>query len=571
MPTSRLRVAALIGLIGLPLGAATQERPAGTFGGTVDVRVVNVEAVVTDAAGNRRSGLGPGAFRLLVDGQPVAIDYFSEVRDGALAPAAGAGQGAVPPPALSGQGPTAAMATSYLVFVDEYFPLQSDRNRSLSSVAELVGSLGPRDSMAVVAWDGNGLTKLADWTVSRDTLLAVVGDAAERPAGGYLRRFEVQDTGTDVELRNYVRRLKEQTQAAVAAATSALRAVRPPEGRKVMILLSGGWPMDPSYLLPASDYRYAERRNLGGGPELFRPLTDTANLLGYTLYPLDVPGLQGRWGDESSERGFDLDAATALRLRFPGGGGTPGGGDTPGGEPPTSEERHLHPSDTQSLQVEAPPVREDQRELEDQYALQHLAAETGGVAMVNAPLARMADDTRTFYWLGFSPPVKGDDARHEVRVEVVEPGLEVRARRSYVDFSPATMTSMRVESALLAGGAEGDASLKVEVGATARGERRTVLVPLTITIPTDEVTALEAADGFRIELELRAAALDEWGRPSAIPVVPVVFTSPRPPAPGGFATYRTTVRLRRGASDLLVTVYDPRLDRLLAKRVRVEG
>ena len=52
------------------------------FGESIDVRVVNVEAVVTDRDGNRVTGLKPGDFRLRVDGKEVPVEYFSEVHDG---------------------------------------------------------------------------------------------------------------------------------------------------------------------------------------------------------------------------------------------------------------------------------------------------------------------------------------------------------------------------------------------------------------------------------------------------------------------------------------------------------
>src|SRR5688572_17228697 len=52
------------------------------FGETVEVKVVNVEAVVTDRDGNRVPGLSADDFTLTVDGRPVPIRYFSEIRGG---------------------------------------------------------------------------------------------------------------------------------------------------------------------------------------------------------------------------------------------------------------------------------------------------------------------------------------------------------------------------------------------------------------------------------------------------------------------------------------------------------
>src|SRR3954453_22715336 len=53
------------------------------MGETIDVRVVNVEAVVTGRSGQQVRGLAAGDFRLLVDGQGVPVEYFAEVAGGA--------------------------------------------------------------------------------------------------------------------------------------------------------------------------------------------------------------------------------------------------------------------------------------------------------------------------------------------------------------------------------------------------------------------------------------------------------------------------------------------------------
>ena len=71
----------LCGLVG---GASGQEEaaPQSIFSEVLDVRVVNVEIVVTDRDGIRVSGLEAEDFELLVDREPTTIDYFSEIRGG---------------------------------------------------------------------------------------------------------------------------------------------------------------------------------------------------------------------------------------------------------------------------------------------------------------------------------------------------------------------------------------------------------------------------------------------------------------------------------------------------------
>src|SRR5258706_13717148 len=68
-----------------PLVAQTEKQPelVQIMGETIDVRVVNVEAVVTGRSGQQVRGLAAGDFRLLVDGKEVPVEYFAEVKEGA--------------------------------------------------------------------------------------------------------------------------------------------------------------------------------------------------------------------------------------------------------------------------------------------------------------------------------------------------------------------------------------------------------------------------------------------------------------------------------------------------------
>ena len=69
-------LAALAALVPLATAAPGQEEnAAAVFSETIDVRVVNIEVVVTDRDGNRVHGLQPSDFELLVDGEPTPIAY----------------------------------------------------------------------------------------------------------------------------------------------------------------------------------------------------------------------------------------------------------------------------------------------------------------------------------------------------------------------------------------------------------------------------------------------------------------------------------------------------------------
>lgn len=294
-------------------------------------RVIDVEAVVTDLEGNRVRGLSAGDFHLLVDGEEVPIDRFAEVADGTV-------------------------GRSYLVFVDDRLSLAVQRDLVLWEIERDLDRLGPADRMAIVAFDGAGLHRLADWTGDRAVLSAALAEARRRPARGVPPLAEDRAA---IEVED--------------AAAAALRSLPPPPGRKAMLLLSGGWPA-------------------GASLELVRD----ANRLGYTLYPVDVPG---------------LDIARTLR--------------TPDGEQPAHD------------------------------TLLALAQATGGRPALDsarlAALEQAEEDTRSYYQIGFSPDLTADGRSRRIELEVRRPGLAVRARQSFSDPSAASLAGMAGMETGLAG------------------------------------------------------------------------------------------------------------------------
>lgn len=549
----------IIGLCAFLSGsAAAQTQPSalpGVFSEVLDVRVINLEVSVTDKNGTPVLGLEAGDFRLLVDGEQVGIDYFSEVRGGqAVEPSDRRDVAAMP-----GVTPGEPIGTSFLVFIDDYFSIKRDRDLVLEKLADEAVRLLPEDRMAVVAYDGSTLEMLSSWSSSNPELQRALAAARERPAGGLerlveRRQFEatlgrsfssllVPLSETDELIREpafgrelqpweraYISRLTDQVNRTVAAATATLRSFAKPPGRKVLILLSGGWPFIPSDYVVNDLSRLLVDREGPYAQNLFSRLSETANLLGYTIYPVDVPGL-----------GLDF-AGSAEFARLP----------------------ETQPGLAQNFL----------REREVQDTLRYLARETGGRALINAQrvevLPRVVEDTRSYYWLGFTPVRARDDERHDVRVELSNPDLRVRLRSGFLDSSQETEVTMAVESALLFGSASASQSVQVELGPARAVESRQMEVPVLIRFDLGEVTFLPVADGFATELELRVAVLDERGRQAPIPVIPLSLRLPEIPSPGEQARYRTALRLRRMPHDAVVAIHDPASGRILTAGVRIE-
>ena len=546
-------LAAAASALALPVAAQPAAEPAEqpTFREAIDVRVVNVEVVVTDRQGNRVTGLGPEDLLLTVDGEQVPIDYFTEVRGGVAVAAEGSGEAAVP--GVAALAPGDPVPTSYLVFIDDWYPIARDRDHVLRALVDDLPDLGPADRMAVVAFDGRRAELLSSWTDSRSELERVFAEAMERPTSGFLRAGEERSFETarppgpgrfndwlGSEQTMHARHLETRVERVVDAAVTALRGFAQPSGRKVMLLLSGGWPLSPAGYV-VDDLRRTVVAYDGAGSELYAPLTDTANLLGYTLYPVDVPGLAGVFPVDSA-RGDDP-VLGAVSGYTPLGEADPVLGiATPG----ISEAPLLAQSPEKERQVHA--------------TLSLLADETGGRPLINAgrndALAEVAADTRSYYWIGFTPGRPVDDAFHDVQVEAAGPGLEVRTRAGYRDLSPEVENDMAVDGALLFGDARTGGSLAVSVGDPMRDGRRFIELPVTLTIPTEAMTLVPEGGELVARFELRVAALGEDERKSDVQTVPIELRfGEAPPADG--VLYETRLRLRNQEHDVVVALHDP--------------
>ena len=511
-----LRAAATVtSLLLAALPATAQDSPLpDLFSDVIDVRVVNVEVVVTDRSGNRVRGLQPGDFELHVDGEPVPIDYFTEVDEGRALEAFDEGVGSVP--VLT---PDEPVGTSYLVFIDDLFAIKQRRDRVLKRLEEDLVQLGPADRVAVVAHDGHELTLLTDWTGDRVDIETALLEGRKRRSYGLLYREGMGSERGD------------KTRRSVMAAAGAVRSFADAPGRKVMLLLIEGW----ATVSDTWDFRSAYAAASAGVTldRLYGPLVNAANLVGYSLYPIDTPGLQGRRLPISGFGGAVMPVFT----------GAIGGYATWRGVP----ERRFH------------------------NVLQFLADETGGLPMINSfskkALAETAQDTRSYYWLGFEPPRNEDDRLHDIAVRLPgHDGLRVRTREHYLDMSRGTEVGMLVEGALLLGGSPGTESLEVSFGEPRKAGFRRLDMPMKVTVRLDDVELLPVDGQWANDLEFRIRLMNKWGDQAAPPAAKVQVRIPNEPMPGDLYVFETDLTIRKREHRFVAAVYDPLTGDLLSTR-----
>lgn len=285
----------VMALLAAGAGAAAigQEPPSTTapaFGGSIEVRVIDVEAVVTGPDGKLVRGLTRDDFRLLVDGRQVTIDYFTAVASGAAATTQHGGVASETGSAAADAG-AEPVGHSYLLLLDDSLSLDRRRDLVLSQLQRELTLLRPADHMAVVTFDGLHLDVLAPWTNDIPALTAAIARARGRRATGtrslvhyrapesdaaLIRGLAGTLDGDDVaselqllEARGLAPDAVSDAHKAADAAAAALRAFEAPPGRKVALLVSGAWA-------------------IGGAPERFAAVRRAADTAGYTLYPVDA-------------------------------------------------------------------------------------------------------------------------------------------------------------------------------------------------------------------------------------------------------------------------------------------
>jgi hypothetical protein len=299
-----------------------------------------------------------------------------------------------------------------------------------------------------------------------------------------------------------------------------------------MLVLAGSWPLSPAEFAAAGGAQSealesAYENGVLGYDRLFGPLVDTANLLGYTLYPVDVAGDAGI---------IDPDTPTGL---------VEGRGDRSFFGP----DGNVH------------------------AGMRYLAEKTGGRAVINdereRALADVTADTRSYYWLGLRLDRAADDARHDVQVEVLRPGLTVRSREGFVDPSRETEMTLQSESALLFGMPPSALAAQLRFGPPERAGKRVMKLPVEIGFPLDEVAFAVEGERRTADLALRVVTLDDEGARTEPLLQNVRIERETAPEPGEIHWHPVELTLERRWHRIVAGVFDPNSGRIYSSAAEI--
>ena len=497
--TLAMKKAALTSLSVLACVAAAlsgqQAAPSRSFDEELSVEVINVEVHVTDRKGRPVMGLAREDFRLLEDGDPVEITYFSEV---------GADSPSPPPDApAASAGPAAEVAAAreprnLVIYLDDANLSPAGRRRVLADLRQALaaGGIGA-DRWMLVVRDG-GLQIVQPLTEDREEVLAAVAALPDRATGGMWLTAERLGALRDIkeiylkyegpfcvspcdcgwqEMEARARQYGEALAAQMAGAADALSqlasALSGVDGRKIVLYAADGLEQRPGLdlfqyvaeLCPLYERELAGNYLANDQASLLNRLTAHANANGVTFHTLEGSGLQTE--ADISEMSMKFAVSSLVR--------------------------QVATANRQS-------------------PLFALAADTGGRAALNtnsfdAAIQAIGADFETYYSLGFTSRHRGDGRLHRIEVEVPgRRGLQVRHRSYYRDKELETRLAERVWSALLLGTGANAFGAELEIGEPRLHGNGCCTVPVGIRLPLDRVGLGKGAGGrFYVVLTGRTA------------------------------------------------------------------
>lgn len=570
-PPVVLSIAALgLGILGTGWAQELEQ-----FSETVEVRVVNVEVMVTDRNGNTVTGLSRKDFEIFEDGERVELTNFFAVE----------GRQPVVPDGASAADFVATPETqnlSLVIFIDNLNMRPENRNQIFENLKEyLHASLDPRDRVMLVVMDDSvdvaetftsdpyllsqTLDRLAKQTsrhqvvdmeqrmvlrqMQRASLTsnpASLGGVIDGTALADFELAQAEGSSLAASIRTLVERRFRKVEASVRALSEFTDSLAGLPGRKAVLYMSDGLNMRAADSLAQAWLNKYE----------MWALTERADDLERDVREMSTLGLSRRYdasrlfnelvahASDNHVAFYPISAGSrAMGRHVSAEFGAPG---TANGQGPTS-------ADVGALEAQS---------LES--SLVEMATGTGGLAFtrttrVGGLLDRMIRDFESFYSLGYRPPHGNDGESHRIEVKVRRAGLSARHLGSYRLKDPMAELQDRTLSALRFGLVDNVFEMRLDPGPQQRTGNNTFQVPIQVKIPFYKLLLLPQ-DGYHVgQLSIVVVARDTQGRTSAFREIQLPIRIPDDElerALRSAATYEMPLEMREGWQRISVGVRD---------------
>jgi len=571
---TRIAVPSLL-LLALTAGAQRSAPYVESF----EVRIHNVDVVVTDKQGLPVRGLTRADFEIAENGRLQPITNFAAYDEGSSVATA---EGTSPARPTDAAAVAPRQRRTFVLYVDEMSLHPLSRQRIIKSGSDMIrDSMQPGDEAMIIApaaaeklvlpptSDKNAvLAKLAtvinenrfragthsqSETFYFDNQMGEAGSARESVPAQLVGIDSANSVGDEAERwqiqRVYAGLVRKRVEQRLGQIRSAIAALRNVEGKKVLVLLTTSLAATPGL-----DSASVAGTGVPSVPDMVASISSRAHAPEEGRDWYDLRPLLADLGRTAAANGvtiYGMEPEIPLELAVGGPSGEQRGGhrgSVGAGSPPASSGRTLM-GELASTQI----------------TLETLASETGGrwfrAGAVGDGFRQISGDLRSYYSLAYRATGDAAKGRHlEVRVKN-RPSLLVRTRAEVVERTVDDEIRDLTVANLYYPRSVNELGIQATLGSVARNGR-TMTVPVVVKVPLANLTLLPAKDLYRGSFRLHFAAAGESAdfttgqdREQVIEVPTAELESAR----HKYFTYETNLRVdvRPGRYRIAVGVIDP--------------
>ncbi|MEK6371304.1 MAG: VWA domain-containing protein [Acidobacteriota bacterium] len=537
-------------VLGVPLLAMQVDGP-GVPGASakLDVRVINVDAHVSDSDGKPYLGLGAADFEVLEDGKPQEVTHFRIVEK--------AGVRSSP----DGQAqPDARFHRRVAIVVDNNNIEKRDRDEALLTFEKFADESIGQDAEWSVGIIGERFELLQPFTSDKATLKGALKKVRNTPArvgmtdlrrdllSDSLRRNQARD-GYDYEggvgfaNREQTQRGAQSALSTVKGIVEATRAYGQSTGKKVMFLISGGMQLNTTFTAYEKKGGDGEvndaRREI---QKLLEGVVQEANAVDVSIDVI-AARTRGSLGPQ-----FDVENGSA------------------GFNRPTLPKVHRDPQNSRPPGSAMSQVKmNDPIDVGDNDSSNFkIATGTGGLYLTSNRVRDSFDLAETssshYYSLGYRPTHPEDGQYHAITVRLKQPGYRLTHRKGYLDLTPEQqlqeLLQLRVSTLQLSNAVP--VSLQVSPATTPDGKPA---VGFTASMPMKNITFLggESGAAYNGRVHVYLSIFDRSGKNVGFHHLTkdiVVPANLREKALADSFHYKMSMKLDRGEYTLAVTLRD---------------
>lgn len=498
----------------------------------VEVKVINVDVVATDPAGRPVTDLTKDDFEVFEDDQPQKITNFYVIEKAAVhSEKRDENPGGTPV--------TEQFRRKIVLLVDNNYIDKPVRDAALDKIEKFIDDNFSGDHEWAVAAIGLRLEVMQPFTSNRAEIHAAISKVRHTPAFSDLRQMDrsllsdrtrradlppEHDYGETVRFQareQSYRNFRAVTHTAKAVADMT-RACSGTEGKKVIILVTGGMEMHTTFAAyESTSDRELEQIKLDTW-QTIDDMVREANVANFTIHVLNAKtrGMAAPQHEpQNKSSGIDLRAPLGIL-----------GSD---------------PIDTSD--VDSSPLT--------------LALGTGGsylTSRVEQSLERIDVLTSNYYSLGYSPPHEDDRKYHSIKVRVKRSGVRIAHRQGYIDLSPEDRLEQSLRASLSFMRPPGTLPVSVRLEPSSpKGER--VLLPIVTILPMERVTMIPIDGQYVGRVHVYVSVFDADGNNigfhhqlQEVTLSPAEFEH----VSDGVFRYKMNVNLDRGRFRVVITLRD---------------